>query len=223
MLTEIPGLLEWSTVKQLRGLIADCAFDDGKLTAGFRAKQVKANLQLRKEAGRTEQLERLVVDALNKSAVFRRVAIPRVIRAPMFSRYEPGMHYGLHVDDALMGTGTKGRTDLSVTVFLSDPGDYDGGELVVQSPYGELEIKLPAGSAVVYPSSTLHQVAPVARGERLAAVTWVESHVRDPAKREILHDLDRIRRTLSESASDSEETDLAFKTYANLLRMWSET
>lgn len=223
MLTEIPNLLGWSAVKTLRGQMADCTFDDGKLTAGFRAKHVKANLQLRKEAGRTEELERLVLDALNKNAEFRRVAIPRVIRTPMFSRYEPGMHYGLHVDDALMGTGTKGRTDLSVTVFLTDPGDYDGGELVVQSPYGELDIKLPAGAAVVYPSSTLHRVAPVTRGERLAAVTWVESHIRDPAKREILHDLDRIRRTLSESASDKEETDLAFKTYANLLRMWSET
>ena len=157
------------------------------------------------------------------SSEFQRFAIPKTIQRPLISRYREGMNYGRHVDDALMGGASKTRTDLSVTLFLNDPADYEGGELVIESPMGEEEIKLPAGAAVVYPSGALHRVAPVTRGERIAAVTWVESHVRDPQRREILHDLEVIRTRLSKTAPESRETDLAFKTYANLLRMWAET
>jgi PKHD-type hydroxylase len=132
------------------------------------------------------------------------------------------MDYGLHVDDAIMGRGDRVRSDLSVTVFLSNTEDYAGGELEMASPYGPQEVKLPAGSAVVYPSSTLHRVKPVTEGERLAAVTWVQSYVADPARREILYDVDKVRRRLMNAEPDAEETDIAFKVYANLLRMWSD-
>ncbi len=132
------------------------------------------------------------------------------------------MAYGPHVDDALMGRSEKMRTDLAVTVFLTDPTAYEGGELIIDSPFGQQEVKLPAGAAVVYPAGTLHRVREVSRGERLAAVTWVQSYVRDGLKREILNDMDRIRRAMAAASPASPETDLAFKTYSNLLRLWSE-
>ncbi len=169
-----------------------------------------------------KEIKATVLAALKRNKTFRRVALPRTIRPPLISRYRAGMNYGPHVDDALMGSGVMERSDISVTVFLSDPGAYQGGELVMNSPFGEREIKLPAGHAVVYPSSTLHRVAPVTRGERLAAVTWVRSQVRDPARREILYDICRMRETLANFDPEGEAADLAFKTHANLLRMWSE-
>jgi PKHD-type hydroxylase len=121
-----------------------------------------------------------------------------------------------------MGGTARARSDISLTVFLNDPADYDGGELIMASPFGDQEFKLPAGTAVVYPSSTLHQVAPVTRGERLAAVTWAQSYVRDSSQREMLYDVFQMREKMAELAPDSAETDLAFKTYSNLLRMWAE-
>ena len=140
----------------------------------------------------------------------------------MISRYQGGMNYGFHVDDALMAGNPRLRSDISITVFLNDPGDYEGGELIIASPFGEQEVKLPAGAAVVYPSATLHQVAPVTSGARLAAVTWARSYVRDAAQREMLADLLAVQRKIAEVAPDAPETDLAFKTHSNLLRMWSE-
>ena len=222
MVSYIPDILDWTEIKKIRAAIAEGEFRDGKQTAGYRAKRVKHNLQMDQSSNAAKEVKAMILTGLRRNPTFQRVVLPRSIRPPLISRYREGMNYGLHVDDALMGSGTKVRTDISVTVFLSDPGDYDGGEIVVNSPFGDQEIKLPAGAAVVYPASTLHRVAPVTRGERLAAVTWVQSHVRDPAKREILYDLHRMREKLAKLHPDEEEADLAFKTYANLLRMWSE-
>ncbi len=222
MLVCISEVLDWTELKKVRAAIAASGFEDGRRTAGRRAKRVKNNLQLKKGDDRADEIKATVLAALRRNPTFRRVAIPRTIRPPLISRYQEGMSYGLHVDDALMGTARKERSDLAVTVALSDPGEYDGGELVIHGSLGEQEVKLPAGAAVVYPSSCLHRVAPVTRGERLAAVTWVQSYVRDPAKRELLHDLELIREKLTRAAPDTEEADLAAKTYANLLRMWSE-
>ena len=222
MLVCIPAVLDWSELKKVRAAIAEGSFEDGRRTAGRRAKRVKNNLQLKKGDDRGREIRDIVLAALRRNPTFRRVAIPRTIRPPLISRYQEGMSYGLHVDDALMGATRKERSDLSVTVALSDPGEYDGGELVIHGALGEQEVKLPAGTAVVYPSCCLHRVAPVTRGERLAAVTWVQSYVRETAKREVLHDLELIREKLSAAAPDTEEADLAAKTYANLLRMWSE-
>ena len=164
----------------------------------------------------------IILDGLKRSTEFNRVVLPRKIQTPLLSRYKPGMEYGLHVDDALMGNEGQYRTDVSVTVFLNQPYDYEGGELEIHSPFGIETLKCPAGSAITYPSSTLHRVTPVTKGQRLAAVTWVQSKIRDPFQRELLHDLDRIRRKLSNVCAEAEETDLAFKTYANLLRAWSD-
>ena len=223
MIVCIPDILDLTELRRIRAAAVPDSFVDGKATAGHRARLVKRNLQIRKDAAGAREIKRLVVAGLTRNPVFQRVAIPKRVQPPLVNRYEPGMEYGRHVDDALMGGPSKVRTDLSVTVFLSDPGDYDGGELVIPNAYDEQEIKLPAGAAVVYPSGVLHRVAPVTRGVRLAAATWVESFVRDPSRREVLHDLDLIRRKLAEASPTWEETDLAYKTYANLLRMWSET
>ncbi len=223
MIVCLPDVLDLTELREIRTALAASSFVDGKTTAGYRAKRVKNNLQLDKESAEATQVKSLVLNGLKRNPQFRRTVLPRLIQTPMISRYRAGMNYGRHVDDALMGGQRKTRTDVSVTVFLSDPGDYDGGELLIQSPYGDQEVKLPAGAAVLYPSSTLHQVLPVTRGERLAGVTWVESLVRDPARREVLHDLDRISEHLGRQDPDSEESDLAAKTYSNLLRMWSDT
>ncbi len=222
MLTCIPDVLEWSEIKKIRTAIEAGQFQDGKKTAGYRAKRVKHNLQMDRTTAAAKEVKAMVVTALQRNKTFQRVVLPKTIRPPLISCYREDMNYGPHVDDAMMGRGIKERSDVSVTLYLSDPGDYDGGETVMSSPYGEQEIKLPAGAAVVYPSSTLHRVAPVTRGERLAAVTWVQSYVRDPAKREILYDVYRMREMLAKLHPDEEEADLAFKTHANLLRLWSE-
>jgi PKHD-type hydroxylase len=222
MLSCIPDILDWTEIKKIRAAIAEGEFEDGKKTAGYRAKRVKHNLQMDRSSEAAKAVKAIILTGLRRNPTFQRVALPKAIRPPLISRYQEGMNYGLHVDDAMMGGNPKERTDISVTVFLSDPADYDGGETVMNSSFGKQEIKLPAGAAVVYPSSTLHRVAPVTRGERLAAVTWVQSHVRDPAKREILSDLRSMRDKLVKLRPEEEEADLAFKTYSNLLRMWSE-
>ena len=222
MLVCIPNVLEPSQVKRVREWMDAAEFIDGRTTAGFRAKRVKNNEQVGRNLPEREEIDRIVLDGLARNAEFKRVVMPRKTQRPLLSRYREGMEYGLHVDDALMGQDGQFRTDVSVTVFLNQPYDYDGGELEIHSPFGIETVKGPAGSAITYPSSTLHRVTPVTRGERLAAVTWVQSRIRDPQKREILHDLDLVRRRLSDTQKDAEETDLAFKTYANLLRIWAE-
>ena len=219
----IPDIIDHVTLRGMCKAIADSEFVDGKTTAGYRAKRVKHNEQLNKTDERARQVKKEVLKRLRLNPEFKAAALPRRVMSPLISRYQPGMEYGRHADDALMGGEHKQRSDLSVTVFLSDPDDYQGGELVIESPYGDQEIKLPAGSAVLYPSGALHRVSPVEEGERLAAVTWVESYVRDHGQRELLYDLQRVCRRLSKENADWPETDLAFKTYSNLLRRWSET
>ncbi len=224
MLMCIPDILDGPTLKKIREAIGESEFEDGRRTAGRYAKRVKHNLQLERESEPAKRIKATIVRALRRNPTFHRLAIPRSIRPPLISCYREGMDYGPHVDDALMGRAAqKARTDLSVTVALNSPEDYDGGELIIHSPFGEQEVKLPAGAAVVYPSSAVHRVAPVSRGERLAAVTWVQSYVRDPEMREILYDLYQVREMLAKADPEGEETALAGKTYTNLLRMWSET
>ena len=230
MLVCIADVLSLNQLKKIRAAMNDGSFLDGKKTAGFRAKRVKNNEQLGRDHPQRDEIDKLVTEALYGNAEFQRCVLPQSIQRPLFSRYREGMAYGLHVDDALMGgrsaqsngKGGKWRTDVSVTLFLNQPTDYSGGELEFESSFGPQSVKLPAGWAVTYPSSTLHRVAPVTRGERLAAVTWAQSHVREADRRELLHDLDKIRLKLDELAPGAAETNLAFKTYANLLRRWSE-
>lgn len=229
MLHCIESILEPEPLALATALIDECDFVDGKSTAGKRARRVKRNEQLRRGAHESavgddprRQLDTLVQQALDEHAEFSALALPRRIALPLISRYRPGMHYGAHVDDALMGGGARLRSDLAVTVFLSDPASYDGGELFVGASYGEIAVKLPAGDAVVYSADTVHRVAPVTSGERLAAITWVQSQVRCPRQRELLTDLGRVRRRLEQDCGDSDETDLAGKSYSNLMRMWAD-
>lgn len=224
MIVIIPDVLTEEEQQKLLDLAGTTTFVSGKETAGFRAKLVKNNEQVSKDAEDKKQLQDIVVTALNRSKEFRRGAIPHRIRPPLISRYRPGMAYGAHVDDALMGaSGNKERTDVSVTVFINDATEYEGGELVIHSPYGPQEVKLPARFAVIYPSGTLHEVAEVTKGQRLVAVTWVQSYVRDERQRQFLSDAAAIRDKLHAIDPKGSETDTAFRLYTNLLRMWAET
>jgi PKHD-type hydroxylase len=154
---------------------------------------------------------------------YRAGALPLKVATPFYARYTPGMTYGDHVDDPIMGTGNAlYRTDIAITIFLNEPEDYDGGELTIRTPFGDQTVKLPAGDAVLYPASSLHQVAPVTRGERLVAVTWVQSLVRDPARRELLYGLNQAREKLLRTSPDAPETAQVNTAYVNLLRMWSD-
>ncbi len=222
MLTCIPEVLKAQELERIDELLARANYQDGKRSAGYRAKRVKNNLQLERDDPNRQEINTIVLEALTRNRLFQRIAIPRSIRPPLISRYEPGMAYGAHVDDALMGGASRVRTDLAVTVFLSDRDQYEGGELMVGTSLGALAVKLPRGDAVVYPASTIHRVNPVSAGERLAAVTWVQSHVRDPLQRELLSDLDLLKQSLDRTNPADETTDLAFKVYSNLLRMWAE-
>jgi len=192
-------------------------FADGKLTANGRAREVKNNLQLERSAPEASPLHRTIHEAFARCAEFQAFALPKRVLAPLFNRYESGMQYGAHIDNAMMGGFTGVRTDLSVTLFLSPPDSYDGGELVVELPSGEQEIKLDSGEAVVYPSTAVHRVAPVTRGVRFAAVTWVQSSVRDERVRAILYDLHHALQT-TEAGPDKALNLLLTKSYHNLIR-----
>jgi PKHD-type hydroxylase len=222
MMLCIPEMLTHAELEQVRTALAGAEFADGKATTGYRGRRVKNNLQLSREDAIGKDLAPLVERALWRNKTFAWSVWPKQVRGILFSRYEPGMLYGNHVDNAIMGKANPWRSDVSFTIFLSDPADYDGGELVIESPLGAQEVKLAAGEAVFYPSSSVHRVAEVTRGRRLATIGWMQCQIRDPAQREILYDLERIKRVLAERLPDAPETDWAFKTQANLLRMWAE-
>ena len=216
---EIGEVLSSADLATIREALADPAmFEDGRKTAGRAAKKVKDNLQ----AVRSD-LERSLVEkveaALLSHSMFVAAARPRRLVRTRFSRYEPGMAYGWHTDDAIIDGA---RTDLSFTVFLNEPDTYQGGELVIDSTEGEREIKLPAGHAFLYPATSLHRVNDVTSGIRLVAFGWVRSLVRSHDQREILFDLDLATRTVFEREGKSELFDRLAKTKANLLRMWVE-
>lgn len=223
MLLEIPGLLNEAQLHKIDELLAEGEFVDGRLTAGSAARRVKHNEEMKAEARQMELLIRILTSALAHNPTFRSAVLPYRMADPIFARYQPGMTYGEHVDDPLMGhSGQRFRTDVSMTLFLRDPAGYDGGELVIGTTFGQRRVKLAAGSAVVYPSSSLHHVAPVTRGERLVALFWIQSYVRDAARRELLYELDQAREQLLAEAPAEPHTVLVDKSYANLLRMWSD-
>lgn len=219
MLLCIVDVIDQPMVEHFRAWLAQATFTDGRTTAGVEAREVKHNEQVAGTDPKLVEMQDLVMDRLWDNPLFMMATQPRTIRPPLFSRYAPGMDYGSHVDNVMMG-GV--RTDISLTLFLSDPADYEGGELVIESAAGEQDFKLPAGSAVIYPTTALHRVAPVRRGQRLAAATWVRSLVRDAAEREILFDLETARLRLYEQLGKTHELDLLAKTQANLLRRWAE-
>jgi len=222
MLIGVTDVLNREQLVEIHSLLEKAEYVDGKTTAGYRASRVKSNLQMKRGSEQSNQLRDIVVNSLTSNNAFRDVTFPKAINTPMFSRYLPGMEYGFHVDSAVMNQPYSLRTDISVTVFLNEPSDYDGGELVVQTPFGEHQVKLKAGDAVVYTSEFLHRVAPVTRGERLCAVTWVQSFVREPERRQILIDVAKMQKTMHKHAPDDQGTDLAYKVHQNLYRMWAD-
>ena len=222
MFLHVSKLLTDEEVRGLNARLADEEFVEGRSTAGALAGRAKQNLQLSPDSQVREQLERVIVEALLRNEKVQRFAFPRHVFPVLFSRYGSGAHYGTHVDNALMRTDVQRRADIAVTAFLSPPDSYEGGELMIEGHAGTAKLKLNAGDAVVYPASTLHGVERVTDGVRLAAVTWIQSHVRDSAQRELLYDLSLVRRSLEASAPDSREALLLSKVYANLIRMWAE-
>jgi PKHD-type hydroxylase len=223
VLTILENLIDTSMVTRLRTWLNDAVFEDGRVTAGGNAALVKRNEQVSDDPKTRDpqlgKMQDLVLEALHNNGPFRAAAQPKTILDPIFSRYTPGMAYGTHMDNAMMDDM---RVDLSLTLFLSDPSEYEGGELVIDFSTGTQSIKLSAGSAVLYPTTALHHVAEVTRGQRLAGVTWVRSLIRDPAKREILFDLKVAQIQLNKLLGKRHEIDLLSKTYTNLVRRWAE-
>lgn len=221
MLVVVPGLLNEAQLNKIQAIVDRVGFVDGRATAGMAAGRVKRNEELAPDREAQALVNRILMAALGHNARFRSAALPNRMADFIIARYHPGMTYGDHVDDPIMGGG-KFRTDVSMTVFLSPPDAYDGGELVVRTTFGEKRIKLAAGDAVVYPSASVHHVAEVTRGERLVALTWIQSFVRDAARRELLFELDQARGHYLRTDPDAEATKYVDRSYANLLRMWGE-
>jgi PKHD-type hydroxylase len=222
MLTRLINVLDPDRLGDARKLVADGRFVNGVLSAGMAAQRVKNNQELAVDERLMRQLNNLVMGSLVRHPVYRSAALPLKVATPYYARYSAGMSYGNHVDDPIMGEGDLYRSDISITIFISGPDDYDGGELVIQTPFGEQCVKLPAGDAVIYPSSSVHRVAEVTRGERVVAVSWIQSMVRDSDKRALLHELNQAREKLLHDNPDAEETSRVNHAYINLVRMWSD-
>jgi PKHD-type hydroxylase len=220
LILQIPAILSDEELSALRAELARASFEDGAATAGHFARDVKRNLQVPQNSEAGRKCAAMVVNALQRNPVFFSAALPNRLHGPLFNRYEPGMTYGEHVDNALMGTPTAVRSDVSATLFLSSPTDYDGGELIVQDGQA---IKLAAGAIVLYPATSAHRVEPVRRGVRLAAVLWIQSIVRDAMRRRLLFELDVSLGALREKLPGAPEVNTLAGVYHNLLREWAET
>jgi PKHD-type hydroxylase len=226
MLLHIPEVLSKEQVAGMRRAMEAAEWTDGRQTVGPQGAQVKRNLQLPDASPLRRELGEAVVAALARHPLYHAAALPLRTLSPRFNRYEGGGEYGFHIDGAVMATGDSDvhvRSDISCTLFLSEPEEYDGGELIVSDTYGEHEVKLPAGDAIVYPSSSLHKVTPVTRGARFASFFWVQSLVRDDSARKLLLELDTAIRHLSASAADQASILQLTGVYHNLLRRWAET
>jgi PKHD-type hydroxylase len=225
MMLHIPGVLSPEQVAQMRSRLASTDWIDGRASVGPQGAQVKRNRQLAENSPLALELGQIVSAALMANPLFFSSVLPLRILAPYFNSYGGGEHYGLHVDGAIRAQrpGLPAiRADVSTTVFLSEPDEYEGGELVVVDAYGTHEVKLPAGDAIVYPSGSVHQVLPVTRGERIASFLWTQSMVREDSKRALLFELDTNIQKLRAAHGESESTVGLTGHYHNLLRMWAE-
>jgi len=227
MLLTIDDLLQGDEVALVRALLSRAEWSSGALTAGTQAVTVKNNQQIAEDAPLLPELRRIVLAALNRSPLFFTAALPHRIVPPCFNRYADGAdRYGAHIDNSMRalpdGSGYV-RADVSATLFLSDPAEYDGGELVIEDTYGRHEVKLPAGSLVIYPSSSVHQVQPVTRGERIGCFMFIQSLVRDAEQRRLLFDLDMELLTLRQQLGETPSMVRLTGVYHNLLRRWGDT
>jgi PKHD-type hydroxylase len=225
LLLQIPGVLAEQELAHCRRLLERAEWIDGRVTAGHQSAQVKHNRQLAEHSEVAVELGRIVLGAVSRSPLFISAALPNRIFPPLFNCYEVGDGFGTHVDNAIRvvsATGMRVRTDVSATLFFSDPTDYDGGELIVEDTYGTHSVKLPAGGIVLYPASSLHHVNPITRGRRIASFFWIQSMVRDDGQRATLFDLDTaIRRLGADHPSHPSLVQLT-GVYHNLLRGWAE-
>lgn len=222
MLLQIENLLPPDVVLHMNQVMDRAQWVDGRVTAGHQSARVKYNLQLPEESDEARELGEIMLAALSRNALFVSAALPRRIFPPLFNYYQAGMNFGPHVDTALRGGVNPIRTDLSATLFLTNPEDYDGGELIIDDTYGCHRVKLPAGQMVLYPASSLHRVAPITRGARRSCFFWVQSFVRDDAKRTLLFALDVATQRLTQRAHDAPELLQLTACYHNLIRMWAE-
>jgi PKHD-type hydroxylase len=226
MLVCVPDVLSKQEVAEFRSIMDAATWEDGRSTAGAQSALVKKNEQLPPNGEVARALGQRIVKALTANPLFISAAIPLHIFPPLFNRYGPGHHFGIHVDNAVRGdplTGLRIRTDMSVTLFLSEPDEYDGAELIVEDYYGSHEVKLPAGHLVLYPASSLHMVAPITRGTRVASFFWLQSMVRDERARAMIFDLDNTIQTLVQRLGrDDPETVKLSGIYHNLIRYWAE-
>jgi len=226
MLLPVPDLLDAQGVKAVRAVIDAADWVDGNVTSGHQSALAKRNLQLPEDCAAAKQAGRMILDALGACPLFIAAALPLRIFPPLFNSYAGGQAFGTHVDNAVRiqaGTGFRVRSDLSMTVFLEDPDSYEGGELTVETHFGVQRVKLPAGSAVLYPSSSLHRVEPVTRGRRVASFFWLQSMVRDDGARQILFDLDSSIQALAGHIGQADAQVIRLTgVYHNLLRRWAE-
>jgi PKHD-type hydroxylase len=225
VLLHIPNVLTDAQVARCRELMAAATWVDGRVTAGHQSARVKDNLQIPEDSAEAREMGQMIVRALEQNPLFVSGALPSRVFPPLFNRYEPGMTFGAHVDNAVRhvtGTPHRLRTDLSATLFISRPDEYDGGELVVEDTYGAHSAKLPAGDMVLYPATSLHRVTPVTRGARCASFFWIQSMVRDDGQRTLLFDLDVAINQVNGAAPNHPGVVALTSVYHNLLRRWAE-
>lgn len=225
MMITVPDVLTPDQVRHCRQALDQADWVDGKVTAGYQSAKVKQNSQLPEGHPVSQQLGQIILDALSKNLLFMSAALPARVFPPLFNRYEGGQHFGAHVDNAVRQApfgGPRIRTDLSCTLFFSDPDEYEGGELVVEDLYGHHAVKLPAGQMVLYPGSSLHHVRPVTSGARVCSFFWLQSMVRDDGERRILFDLDMAILALNKDMPDHPGILSLTNSYHNLLRRWVE-
>jgi PKHD-type hydroxylase len=223
MLLQIPDLLSPAQVAEAREMLNAAEWVDGRITAGHQSARAKDNQQLRENDPSARRLGEVILEALGSNALFISAALPSRVFPPLFNRYQGGQSFGTHVDNAIRqvtGTGHRIRTDLSATLFFSNPDEYDGGELVVEDTYGTHSVKLPAGNMILYPSTSLHHVRPVTRGARVSSFFWIQSMLRDDAERTLLFDLDSAIQRID--MPDHPAAVQLTGVYHNLLRRWAE-
>lgn len=225
MLLPIPNVLSGEQVAEARQLLDRADWVDGRVTAGHQSARSKDNMQLPEDHPTARQLGEMILNALGQSPLFISAALPSKVFPPLFNRYEGGQSFGTHVDNAIRqvpGTGHYIRTDLSATLFLSQPDDYDGGELVIEDTYGLHNVKLPAGDLILYPATSLHHVRPVTRGARISSFFWIQSMVRDDGQRTLLFDLDMAVQKINGDLPDHPSAVHLIGIYHNLLRGWAD-